>query len=578
MSPPHHNRGPNNRGPNNRGPNNRGPHRSGPPRGGPPRDKFRGADRMRGRRAPKTLNIVFEDRDLLVVDKPLGMVSATPEPTGRTTLFDLVKDHVRARHGRQARAWVIHRLDMEASGLLVFAKSEQAYAFLKAELRARKMHRLYAALVEHPYESGAGSDGMIHTYLRERMDGSVESFEEGSLQRPPDPKNPHDPKPATTHYRVEHQNQTHALVRVRLETGRKHQIRVHLRESGHPIVGDYKYGTGSNPLRRLALHAMELGFTHPTTGQAVRFRSPPPPELMSFIEADEETLAPDEPLPEVMPSHVAPQRAPEPASDEEADQGWDHVAEWYADYQTGGESDHFERVILPGTLGLLGARPDDRVLDIACGEGSLCRRLAQTGVRCLGVDASPELIDHARRQSGGPRYEVADARDLSVLGPILGEDLAHGATCVMALMNIDPIGPVFRGIASLLEPGGRFVFVVLHPAFRAPKQTSWGWDGGRSHKGTQYRRVDAYLSPRAEPIVMNPGEVASGASPVTTTTHHRPIEHYVRALTGSGFVVEAIEEWASARKSQPGPRAHEENRARREIPMFLAVRATLRTA
>jgi hypothetical protein len=147
----------------------------------------------------------------------------------------------------------------------------------------------------------------------------------------------------------------------------------------------------------------------------------------------------------------------------------------------------------------------------------------------------------------------------------------------MALMNIDPLEPVFRGAAELLRPGGALVGVILHPAFRAPKRTSWGWDAGAGRAGSagarQYRRVDAYLSPARAPITMNPGYAAHGAEAVETATFHRPLQDYVRALAAAGFVIETIEEWASQRESEPGPRAAEENRARREIPMFLAFRA-----
>lgn len=565
----------------------------GPNKSGPRENRFGGgrfgndrgsADRQRGRRAQTNIRIIFEDSDILVVEKPIGMITATPQPTGRTTLFDLVKDHVRQKHGRTARTWIVHRLDMEATGLLVFAKTETAFHVLKTELRARKMHRLYTAVVERPFTGGAESAGSIRRYLRERMDGSVESYAEQDLSRPPDPRNPHDPKPATTHFRVESQNETHALLRIRLETGRKHQIRVHLADEGHPIVGDLKYGTGANPMRRLALHATELGFTHPSTGQGVRFRSQTPDEFFRLVGADPAAVPQEElpePVPAVRPHHDPrdgdlPDRAraeePQETDSPPSEKGWDHVAEWYGEYQNSAQSDHFEDVILPGTIGLLRPRRDERFLDIACGEGTLCRRISQLGARSLGVDASPELIDLARRRGGG-RFEVADARDLSTLEPTLNGDKAHAISCVMALMNIDPVTDVFKEVNRMLEPGGRFVGVILHPSFRSPGQTSWAWEGGRSHKGTQFRRVDGYLSPRAETIVMNPGEVSSGAAPVTTMTYHRPLQVYVQALAAAGLQIDAIEEWHSARRSSPGPRAAEENRARREIPLFMAIRA-----
>jgi SAM-dependent methyltransferase len=186
---------------------------------------------------------------------------------------------------------------------------------------------------------------------------------------------------------------------------------------------------------------------------------------------------------------------------------------------------------------------------------------------------------------------VGDARDLArVAGRVGGEPGGFGpfdaATCIMALMNIDPPEPVLHGCSSLLAPGGVLVVVILHPAFRAPGQTSWAWEeapnGSDRRRETaknsarQYRRVDGYLSTGQAEIVMNPGHAAHGKRPVTTWTFHRPIQSYFKALAEAGFLVESLEEWPSLRRSEPGPRAAEENRARREIPMFLGLRAVKR--
>jgi SAM-dependent methyltransferase len=252
-------------------------------------------------------------------------------------------------------------------------------------------------------------------------------------------------------------------------------------------------------------------------------------------------------------------------------------------------------VILPGTVRLLDVKRGTRVLDLACGQGILARRLAQLGVEVIGVDASPRLIEAAKRAAASdipaPRFVVGDAREVGSLE--IGE--VDAAACVMALMNIEPMGPVLEGVAARLKTGGGFVAVVLHPAFRSPGQTSWGWAGGspapampahprqtdrrRPARGVassvppkQYRRVDGYLTPAQSPIVMNPGAVARGQAPVTTMTFHRPIQAYINAFARAGLLVNAMEEWPSLRTSQPGPRAAEENRSRREIPMFLALR------
>jgi SAM-dependent methyltransferase len=243
-------------------------------------------------------------------------------------------------------------------------------------------------------------------------------------------------------------------------------------------------------------------------------------------------------------------------------------------------------------LRLLGPRAGERILDVGCGPGELVRTLAGMGVEAVGVDASPTLIEAARERAladeppagGKPaRFEVCDARELASLPERLGAGAFDAATCVLALMNMDPLEDVAAGVGSVLAPGGRFVAVVLHPAFRSPGMTSWGWAEqagsatGRSPMvRRQYRRVDGYLGSQAREVVMNPGAVSRGEKPVTTVTHHRPLGAYVEALTKAGLLIEAMEEWASHRKSEAGPRAAEEDRARREIPMFLAIRAVKR--
>jgi 23S rRNA-/tRNA-specific pseudouridylate synthase/ubiquinone/menaquinone biosynthesis C-methylase UbiE len=596
------------------------------------------------------------------------------------SVFDLVKEYARQKARRRGvRAWIIHRLDKEASGLLVFAKTEEAFMALKDEFKTKRAHRLYAAVVEGTFaqqESTTGPrrvaqlpSGTIHSYLYEDERGIVHSTDTPTKVHRPSrdgfasPDEPGAPRPAVTHFQVQHQQHTgeklgRALLHVRLETGRKHQIRVHMQTLGKPIVGDRRYGAASDPIGRLCLHAIELGFAHPRTGESVRFRSPMPGTFLVLVGAKRDDAStnperqrrdPDAPepasasppdathpsIPSADASIAADTDDSEEASDfvesvdvapaegmansaggassgpvadapgslerTQRDAGWDHVAAWYDKLIDERGSDHHEQTILPGAVRLLGAplKKGSRVLDLACGQGVFCRRLAQMEppIACVGIDASPGLIERAGHDDPASTYLVGDAREL----PALAEQ--HDAlrkpfdavTCIMAIMNIDPLSPVTAGVAQLLKPEGAFVCVLLHPAFRAMGQTGWVWDipddrpasakdkgkrkGKRSERmdrafvGRQYRRVDGYLTSYARDIVMNPGKAAHGKTPVTTTTYHRPISAYVRALSDAGLALTHLEEWPSLRQSQPGPRAQEENRARREIPMFLALRA-----
>jgi SAM-dependent methyltransferase len=456
--------------------------------------------------------------------------------------------------------------------------------------------------------------GTIQSFLIEDEQGIVRSVAAATSPkaRSYDKSGDH-AKIAVTHWRVLAAGQGRTLLQVRLETGRKNQIRVHMQEAKHPIVGDRRYGAATDPIERVCLHAAELGFAHPATGQTVRYSSPVPRAFTSLVGRDSVVLE-EEPAERKEPEK--PKEGAAKGAIKGADQGagalrdvagiaagapakvdrvepravsesWDHVAEWYAGLIEERKSDHHEQVILPGTIRLLRVEPGVRVLDVACGQGVLTHRLASLGAAVVGIDASPKLIEAARRGASagkrGAEFVVGDAREIAKLD--IGE--FDRAACVMALMNIEPMSAVLSGVSARLKQGGTFVAVVLHPAFRAPGQTSWGWDGetGNAERGTrrqnaatprsqvtQYRRVDGYLSAGQSPIVMNPGEVARGRAPVTTVTFHRPIQAYVNAFAKAGLLVDAMEEWPSLRMSQPGPRAAEENRARREIPMFLALR------
>lgn len=242
---------------------------------------------------------------------------------------------------------------------------------------------------------------------------------------------------------------------------------------------------------------------------------------------------------------------------------WGAIGEWY-DQHVGESGSEFHReVVIPGTLRLLAAAPGQKALDIACGQGVLCRALQERGVSAIGVDAAQSLIDAARKRSDPSiTYFTGDARDLS----FIPADSIDAAACILAVQNIHPIQPVFQSIARTLRVLGRLVIVMMHPCFRGAKETSWGWD---EKEKVQYRRVDRYLTPRKAPIVTHPGQDDGQY----TWTFHKPIEAYVKALRGAGLLIDSIEEWTSHKNSDSGPRAPAENLSRKEIPLFMAIRA-----
>ncbi|BCU78985.1 methyltransferase [Luteolibacter sp. LG18] len=248
------------------------------------------------------------------------------------------------------------------------------------------------------------------------------------------------------------------------------------------------------------------------------------------------------------------------------DKGWDPVAAWYDKLVGEDGSDYHKHVILPATLKLLDPKEGESVIDVCCGQGVLVRPLLETGIaRFTGVDASPKLIEAAQKRHGqNPRVKFFTA---DACQPGKWADASHdAATCLMAVHDVpDPVA-MFSNVAKALKPGGRAVMVFMHPCFRIPRQSHWGWDA--EHK-IQYRRLDRYGSQLDIPITTHPGR----KSGELTMFHHRPLSELLSALGQGGLGVVACEELYSHRRSQPGPRSRGEHRAAKEFPMFIALKA-----
>lgn len=210
------------------------------------------------------LPIVSEDADVLVLDKPPGLLTATTPREKRPTLLAMVTDYL-ARNSRGSRVGLIHRLDRDVRGLIVFSKNEAAYFSLKDQLKLRTLGRVYHAVVAGVPKA---AEGTIRSRLVEGPDGRVRSTTD-----------PRKGEEAVTHYRVLRSWEGRSLLEVKLETGRKHQIRVHLAEAGHPIVGDSFYGRGGAEGPALLLAATKLTFKHPRTGAVVTYEKPVPAEF-----------------------------------------------------------------------------------------------------------------------------------------------------------------------------------------------------------------------------------------------------------------------------------------------------------
>ncbi|HPO12182.1 MAG TPA: RluA family pseudouridine synthase [Candidatus Hydrogenedentes bacterium] len=211
-------------------------------------------------RVPAPFPVLFEDRFLIAVEKPGGLLSIATETSNQHTLYRKVYAYVQAKTQEHGRVYIVHRLDRDVSGVILLAKTLETKKKLQKEWN--QTIKLYGALVEgHPPQD----QDTIKTWLREENTLKVHSV----------PKGP-GAQLAITRYRVKKAYDRYTLLEVRIDTGRKNQIRVHLSELGCPVAGDEKYGAKTNPIRRLALHAYRLVFTHPVTGERVTVESPLP--------------------------------------------------------------------------------------------------------------------------------------------------------------------------------------------------------------------------------------------------------------------------------------------------------------
>lgn len=205
--------------------------------------------------------VLFEDEHIIAVDKPFGLLSIATEKEKYKTLYRLLSDYLKAAGGTDKKIFIVHRLDRDASGVMVFAKSEET----KRKLQARwdKVEKIYNAVVEG---RPSKSEGTIRTWLKENKAHIVYVARDRE----------EDADIAITNYKTLKSSRGLSLLEIAIETGRKHQIRVHMAHIGCPIAGDKKYGAVSNPLKRLALHAAELKIAHPVTGNTMELKSPTP--------------------------------------------------------------------------------------------------------------------------------------------------------------------------------------------------------------------------------------------------------------------------------------------------------------
>ena len=222
----------------------------------------------------KYVKIVYEDKDLIVIEKSEGILSM-PATAKQYSAKQVLDEYFQKRHFK-CTAHTVHRLDRETSGLMMYAKNREIAQILEDNWHDIVFDRRYVAVVSGQMEREGGT---IESWLKDNKAYITYSS----------PEDPGGGKYAITHYHTLKTTPRCSLVELKLETGRKNQIRVHMQDIGHPVLGDRKYGDGNDPIGRLCLHAYRLDFYHPRTGEVMNFETPFPRDFMKFFGTNNET-------------------------------------------------------------------------------------------------------------------------------------------------------------------------------------------------------------------------------------------------------------------------------------------------
>ena len=246
---------------------------------------------------------------------------------------------------------------------------------------------------------------------------------------------------------------------------------------------------------------------------------------------------------------------------------WGSVSTWYDSHLEKDKDTYHEKVIMPNLIRMLGEIKGKHVLDLACGQGYFSRAMRAESATVVGVDISKELIALAQQKNKDSKQKIdffASSADDLFMVKDKSQDIV---VCVLAIQNIEKLNDTIRECSRVIKPHGKLYLVMNHPAFRIPQASDWGFD---EENNIQYRRMDQYLSEAKIKIDMTPGEKVHKKF---TYSFHRPLQVYIKALSRNNFMISRLEEWESHKKSEKGKRQDAENKARKEIPLFLAIEA-----
>lgn len=216
----------------------------------------------------RRMQLVYEDSDIIVINKGYGLLSMGNDKVKEGTAYSILKDYVKWQDPRN-KIFIVHRLDRDTSGLMMYARNPEAKEAMQHNWNNMVLERKYLAVVEGKVDD---DEGEVRSYLAENSQYEVYSTD-----------NPDEGQLAVTRYKVLKRANGYSLLEVSLDTGRKNQIRVHMKDLGHPIAGDRKYGARTSPIHRLALHAQTLRFVHPVTRRQMSFSTPVPASFASMV-------------------------------------------------------------------------------------------------------------------------------------------------------------------------------------------------------------------------------------------------------------------------------------------------------